>query len=114
LRVEPNSDSTVEERDVIDLVAVKPEGDVILGLVWLGPLDSKERNLELQERINIYLAYWDSGQLVADFPDAAWKDITIRVMLDQEPGDEGQWFLGELTKLVKTLGVGFEYQLLEA
>lgn len=111
---ELESDVTEGTREVIDLVAMKPEGGVVLGLVWLGPLDTKALQTELQERINVYLAYWDSGQLAADSPDAAWKDATIRVMLDREPDEDETWFLDELTKLVETVGVKFEYQQLEA
>lgn len=100
-------------REVVDLVAFAPEGNVVLGMVDTLPWGDEARILALQERVNVYLAYWDSGQLAADFPESAWKPVEILLYLSVEPDAEGEEFLEKLVNGVKPLGVGFRWQMLE-
>ncbi|MFC6645098.1 DUF6572 domain-containing protein [Granulicella cerasi] len=108
------SEVTEGTRETVDLVAFDPQGNVILGMVHTEPWGEDAGLDALQERVNVYLAYWDSGQLAADFPESAWKPVMIRLYVTTQPDEEAEEFIGKLEEGLKGHGVGFEFHLLEA
>ena len=99
---------------VVDLVAQDPEGNMILGLVDLTDWGSIEKNLALQERINLCMEFLDSGQLHREYPRALGKQVTIRLYLGEQPDEEGSHFLTAVSERIKSFGVGFECQKYES
>ena len=109
------SDEVVEERGVVDIVAIHAEENLcVLGLVDLERWDDEtQHNAALQARLNEYVAYWDSGQLLGDFPDARYLGIQITVFFRHQPDPAAVDWLAQTAANIQTLGIGFSYQLLQ-
>ena len=65
----------------------------------------------LQVKVNCYLRFIESGQLVARFPDSNGKDVAIRVLAQHEPDIAGRQFLDRLEKALAQAGYQFVWRL---
>lgn len=74
--------------NVIDLVSHDPDTDTVtLSMVEERPWDQDgDLLLELQEKLNTYLAYALDGQLERDYPAMKGKAICFCLCYDHEPG----------------------------
>lgn len=103
---------SVEETKIIDLIGVdKESGQVILSisdhLEWK---TSDEHLLLLQEKINSYLRFIESGEINESYPDALNRHAIIRICAMHEPDKKGLHFLAEVKKIVEGAGFGFEFE----
>ncbi len=80
----------VDNPDVIDIVSVEQSGCVVLTisdhLEWL---DSTSHQQLLQLKINRYLAFVESGEILDSYPRAAGRDVIIRVVTQFRPDAAG-------------------------
>ena len=97
----------------IDIVAQDQQGNIVLGLVDLTGWGSIEKNIQLQERINLCMQFLDSGELHKEYPDAQGKQVTIRLYLSEQPDAEGKLFLAAVSEQIKSFDVGFECEKYE-
>ncbi|HPT25793.1 MAG TPA: hypothetical protein PLZ95_05185, partial [Bryobacteraceae bacterium] len=75
--------------------------------------DSLAHQLVLQEKINRYLAFIESGEILEHQSDAAERRICIHVVLKYEPDPSGLAFLGRAANVLNSAGFGFSYRVLE-
>lgn len=72
----------------IDLITMSKDGAVVLVMVeareWEG---TPERILQLQEKVNHYLAFALDGDMVARYPETAGKPVRLRIDCDHEPDE---------------------------
>ncbi|MFO1449876.1 MAG: DUF6572 domain-containing protein [Opitutaceae bacterium] len=107
---------SVDQRGVIDFVGrSKAIGDIVLTvsdhLGWDEPL---EHLYVLQEKINCYLGYVESGQLVETYADAKDKKVQILIIFRfRPPPGYVQNFLVGAKEKVEYLGHSFSYQVHE-
>jgi hypothetical protein len=103
----------VDDPDVIDIVTtVRATGEVVLTITdhlrW-----SDESHLQaLEAKINVYLAYVESGQLAAAYPNARpGVPVRIDVACKYRPSREGLRFLELAREAVRAAGWGFSWEL---
>ncbi len=107
---------SVDQKDVIDFVGrSKATGDIVLTisdhLDWNEHLDHL---YALQEKINCYLGYVESGQLVETYADAKDKKVQILIIFRfRPPPGDVQKFLVGAKETVESLGHSFSYQVHE-
>jgi len=103
----------VDQMDVVDFVSTAENGDCHLTisdhLEWEG---NDDHMLILQDKLNRYLAFIESGELVEKFPDVAGKRIIIDVRFMHAPTNLGFEFLSRIGKSIDEAGYGFEYKML--
>jgi hypothetical protein len=101
-------DMTVEKDNVIDIVSNMLSGEICLTisdhLEW-----RSDHLLTLQEKINAYLRFIESGEIFASYPDAKDRHYVIKVVLLHRPNDMGIRFLDVAKNIVEQAGYGFEY-----
>ena len=104
---------SVEQKDKIDAISKDRETGRIR-LTISDHLDWSDRNhvLVLQEKINSYLSFIESGQIKEIYPDADSANLIIEVFLKYEPDDCGSDFLGQTQKLLKEAGYTFRATIL--
>ena len=95
---------TIEQPNVVDIVARDgPEGTTRLiisdHLPWEG-----DHLLTLQEKINTYLAYLESGEVYSRFPDAKGRDFTIEVVCLHRPSEMATVFFASARSIVENAG----------
>jgi len=100
---------TVEETKVIDVISLdKQTGQVILTvsdhLEWK---DSTRHQEILQAKLNAYLAFVESGEILTRYPDAMERTVLFKVVLKFKPDPEGRLFLHRAQKVIEKAGFAF-------
>ena len=67
--------------------------------------------LLLQEKINTYIAFIESGELLQSYPPAKGKNPKIRINGLYELSDQGQIFIDRVTEVLKGVGIGLKFML---
>ena len=100
---------TVEQTKVIDIISLdKRTGQVILTvsdhLEWN---DSTRHQEILQAKLNAYLAFVESGEILDKYPDAMERKIVFKVVLKFKPDPEGRAFLYRAQNVIENAGFSF-------
>ena len=102
---------SVVETDVIDAIGLEKEAQrvflsIIDSLVW----DAENVHLyTLQEKINTYLYFIESGELEKALPDGKGFDIAIELILKHMPSDQAITFFDKTTQILLDKGIIFVF-----
>jgi len=102
---------SVVETDVIDAIGLEKEAQrvflsIIDSLVW----DAENVHLyTLQEKINTYLYFIESGELDRALPDGKGFDIAIELILKHMPSDKAITFFDKTTQILLDKGIIFVF-----
>ena len=97
-----DGEMTVSASGVIDFVAHDPTRDEVL-LVLVEERSWGDAGCllpDLQEKLNVYLNYVETGQLERAFPDLGGKRINVRLHSSEAPGERELEFLEIVTRKV--------------
>jgi hypothetical protein len=100
---------TVENSKSIDFVGVEREsGDVVLTvsnhLEW-----SCDHLPLLQAKLNAYIVFVESGELIETYKAATGRKVRIDVACRFEPDEAGRRFLAQVKTALSEIGIGFRY-----
>jgi len=107
----------IDDTDQIDILMRDPEGHAVLVIAdhldWVD-FDEGEHLLLLQEKINSYLAFIDSGQLARQRPD--WKGLPVVIQVDamHKPSEKALQFYRMAGKAIAEAGVSLALHLPES
>jgi hypothetical protein len=100
---------TIEQTNVVDFIGT----DITTGSVHLTIADHLEWNadhiLKLEEKLNSYLAYVESGELYLSYPQAGVTGIVFDLVLKHRPTDEALSFLEKAGSVIELAGFTFRY-----
>lgn len=102
---------SVDQTKVVDFVGIdKKSGEVTLAIS--DHLEWAESNhlYLLQEKINSYLSYIESGEILEKIPDAGNRRMVIEVHSKFEPDEEGLIFLSKVKSIIEEAGFGFKFE----
>jgi hypothetical protein len=106
---------TVEQHDVVDFVAKDAATRTFL-LVISDHLPWDEINDHLfclQEKLNCYFGFIESGELVKKYPDAAGHKIAVEIVLEHTPPDAAVWFFEKVRDASEAAGLSLTWRVLE-
>jgi hypothetical protein len=103
---------SVEETDVVDVISVNEQtGEVILTvsdhLEWS---DNLKHQTVLQAKLNAYLRFVESGEILERYPQAKDRPVVFRVVFKFAPDQEAKQFLGRARQVVESAGIAFRYE----
>ncbi len=106
---------SVEQRKVVDCVGIgRADGRAILTisdhLPWL---PDNVHLLVLQNKINDYLAFIESGEIYESYPQARGREIEIQVMCKHPPSGDAARFLELAGETVRRAGFHFSAKTVE-
>jgi hypothetical protein len=105
---------SVMEANTIDIV-VPANGDGFAELIIVDPLpwkiDEGDHLVALQSKINTYLAFVESGQLVEDFPQTKGRKIILKINALHPPSAEGEKFLSAVRPVIAQLKLELAFDL---
>ena len=104
---------TVDQTNKIDFVHIDPDSDDAY-LTISDHLDWKEEDEHiwvLQEKINAYLLFIESGELRERFPQAEGKDVTIRVFGKYPISQKAKEFYEVTKNTVKNAGFNLTFEV---
>ncbi|QYK07984.1 DUF6572 domain-containing protein [Shewanella mangrovisoli] len=101
---------SIEDQDSIDAIGIDNEGVVVLTISDHLEWDDKHLLL-LQEKINIYLAFLESGEVFESYPDSRGREFKINIMCKYEPTALATQFLSQCTDIINQVGIQFGYKV---
>ncbi|MFT5676131.1 MAG: hypothetical protein ACI808_002069 [Paraglaciecola sp.] len=104
---------TIEQENEIDIISTYEEEGYV-GLTISDHLDwdiANEKLLKLQNKINTYLGFVQSGQIYNDYPNAKRLKIKIELVCKYPPNEEGEKFLKLLQAMIEKAGFYFNWKL---
>ena len=103
---------SVDDPNKIDIIATKPDSDVVRLVITdhLDWLDFERHAQLIQDKVNSYIAFIESGQLlrVQQPPIPARPVIMIVLSVQQLPSDEAEEFLRKVRAFLDAVGLHFE------
>lgn len=107
---------SIEQTDVVDLIGT----DSKTGEVWLALMDhlewgeddqfDKEHMFLLQEKINAYLRFIESGEIFQSYPSARGREIVIKVRRKYPLSDEAKAFCEMIKSYLLNAGHRIEFE----
>ncbi|MFV0268491.1 MAG: DUF6572 domain-containing protein [Draconibacterium sp.] len=88
----------------------KESGMIIVTLIDEMKWDNENNHLTLlQEKINNYLSFIESGEMQTEYPNSINKKVSINVVMQYEPSNNGFEFLEKVKEIILNAGIGFQY-----
>ena len=99
---------TVEQSGVIDGMGIMPDGSLVEMLISDHlPWDDTRHFELLAAKIEAYVGFIQSGQVVETMPAANGKPVRITVVWMHEPTLEAAQFFRSIAEQLKPVGIGF-------
>ena len=97
---------SIEQPDLIDIISIdRVTGETILTISdHLDWSDSAAHLLLLQNKLNRYLAFVESGEILQSYPNAKDRPIIFAVVFKFGPNDEGRAFLDKVRQVIESAG----------
>jgi hypothetical protein len=90
-------------------VGTDAHGNAILVISDHLPWDQTNEHLYcLQEKLNAYLRFIESGEIYEKFPERRGLPILISVVLKFRIPDSAQWFFAKTASIIQQAGFEFE------
>ncbi len=104
---------SLEQGNIIDFISVgKKTGLVNLTIVDSLDWTDEDRHLVLlQDKVNAYLRFVESGELDLKYPNAVGRQRSINVVAQYEPTEAGFKLIQLIRDLVKGAGFNFQFSL---
>ena len=68
-----------------------------------------EHLLAIQEKLNCYLSFIESGEIFESYPKAKNNELKIELVCKYEPDHDGIQFLQKCTEVIAGAGLVFNY-----
>jgi hypothetical protein len=95
---------SIDQPTTIDAIELdKKTGALHLRIVDHLPWDF-DHLIKLQDKINRYLAYIESGEIFSAYPDAAEWELVIDLMLTYRPNEQASAFLQQAAAAIEDAG----------
>ena len=96
----------IENAEVVDIIRVEPKsGDLVLTITdaWDWD-DTYEHLIALQNKLNTYLRFIESGEVYSAYPNAG-RAVRIEVVSKYDMPDLGRRFMEQVTLKTAELGI---------
>jgi hypothetical protein len=101
----------VDDPGVVDVISESQIDCIVLTISdHLDWQESTSHQLVLQSKLNRYLAFVESGEILEHRPDATTKRVVFRVVCKYEPDASGRAFLERARSVIEGAGFEFQYQ----
>lgn len=98
----------ISDTNTIDLVAEDAAGDVLVVMVEDRPWGADpDQEVQLREKVNLYADFIGNGSLVRQFPEAAGKQVSVRLDCVEEPAGQIATLIKYTALQLEQLGIGF-------
>jgi hypothetical protein len=106
---------SVEDLEKVDLVSLGPDGRWFLMISdQLDWTDSRNHQYKLQKKLNAYMKFIESGQMVTSYPAAKGAELVLDVRFMHMPDEDGWKFLERVRNVVERAGVQLQCKMLNS
>jgi hypothetical protein len=104
---------SVDQKDTVDFISTSPDGNVMLTISDHLPWDKEnEHLLALQDKLNSYLMFIESGEIFESYPTAKSKSIVIEVVMKYKPNKVALVFLTRSKETIENIDVQLRWRQL--
>ena len=101
---------SVDQTNIVDFISLEGNDIVILTISDHLEWDTEgEHLLLLQEKLNSYLRFIESGEMFSVYSYTSGKNIVIRIVFLYEPNKDGIFFLENAKLIIEEAGYQFRY-----
>ncbi|BFH17416.1 hypothetical protein WJ0W_002167 [Paenibacillus melissococcoides] len=103
----------LQNTNEIDVLSLNEEtGVVSLGIIDSLSWDDEERHLLLlQEKLNVYLSFIESGEIYTSYEGSEGKEFEIKIFFKYQLPDSCKNFLNQVKEIISAAGFYFTYQI---
>ena len=101
---------SIKDQNSVDVIGVNENGIVVLTISDHLEWDDEHLYL-LQEKINTYLAFIESGEVYVTYPNSKGKEFKINVVCKYEPSLAAMEFLSRCTTVINQAGFQFGHEV---
>ena len=106
---------SVDQTNVVDIIGKTPTGEITLTISdHLDWTETADHLLTLQEKLNTYLRFLESGEVYERYPDALGRVLIINVVFKFAPNLEARSFLTKAKSIIEGAGFRFQFELFSA
>lgn len=103
---------SVDQTNVIDAIGIdKVTGDLVMTIAdhleWSG--SDSDHLMLLQEKLNTYLSFVESGEVFEVYPDAKGRAVLIDVVCKYPLNQQAQRFYSRVSQIVDAAGLKLRY-----
>ncbi|PTO87267.1 hypothetical protein CWO08_23560 [Vibrio sp. 10N.286.48.B8] len=102
---------TIEQLDKVDIIGHDEEKVTLVISDHLEWDDQNEKLLLLQEKLNLYLSFIESGEVFEQYPLAKNKLFEIQVVSKYQPNNEAEKFILLASKVVSEAGFSLTHEV---
>lgn len=104
---------SIDQTNVVDAIGVDDvTGDVVLTITdqldWTG--SDNEHLLMLQEKLNTYLSFVESGEILETYPDAKGRSVLIDVVCKYPLSHQAHEFYNQVTQIAASAGMKLRHR----
>lgn len=106
---------SIEQSNVVDFINISNDQNIAYASIsdHLDWTENEEKHLILlQNKINNYLAFFESGEIERRFPETKGKKLVINLVLKFNPSEKGNEFLSIAENIVEDAGFGFRVDII--
>ena len=106
---------SIDDQKIVDIISTNPETEeVVLTISDHLQWHDNHHLLLLQEKINSYLAFLESGEIFESHPDAIGKRIRIDVVCKYFPSIDGETFFARSSSIISNAGFALSWRVFSA
>jgi hypothetical protein len=103
---------SINDPTSVDIVSTDKAGRVVLTITDETSWRHEGHLLKLQEKVNAYLRFIESGELESNYPKAKGKPIGIRIIIKYRPNAEAKTFFVAVKERLESAGYSFDVMTL--
>jgi len=105
---------SVDQTNLVDAIGIdNSTGEVVLTIT--DHLDWTENGRKhlflLQEKLNTYLSFVESGEILETYPNAKDRAVLIDIVGKYQLSEQAQAFYAQFAQIVEGAGIKFRYRL---
>ena len=105
---------SIDQIDKIDFISTKSDGNIELTISdHIDWIDENEHFIIIQDKLNSYLNFIESGQLLEEYPNSKNKNIDIKIMMKFPPSENAIFFLYKCKKIINEANINFYWKTLK-
>jgi hypothetical protein len=102
---------SIDDSQIIDIISTAADGKVVLTLTDHLPWGDNNHIEKLQKKLNVYLAFVESGEVYGKYPDARERQFLFKISCKFQPDTEGLAFLHQAKLIIENAGFEFRHEV---
>lgn len=102
---------SIDQTNIVDFISTDSSGYVVLTISDHLEWDNEGKHVYLlQEKLNKYLAFIESGEILTRYPETINRHVIISIVALYRPDSLGSNFLKHAKHVLESSGIGFRFE----